>query len=107
MSFGEIEYNQEEYLNLGASYPETDQNLKTEFHIINIKEDKEEIEEEAEEVEERIEDIELEARFVAKKIKEYWDKGYLISSLEYGGGVNSSALCQRQKKVPALVNQDL
>lgn len=81
MYFGEIEYNQEEYLNLGASYPEADQNLKTEFHIINIKEDKEEIEEEAEEVEEteeRIEDIELEAKFVANKIKQLIDSKFPV-----------------------------
>ena len=81
MYFGEIEYNQEEYLNQGASYPETDQNLKTEFHIINIKEDKKEIEEEAEEVEEteeRIEDIELEAKFVASKIKQLIDSKFPV-----------------------------
>ena len=26
------------------------------------------------------------AEEIGKKIKEYWDKGYLITALEYGGG---------------------
>ena len=77
---GDIEYNQEEYLNLGAQYPEVEQNLKTEINIIDLKENEEEQNNlstedlseniEDEEQQERIEDIELEARFVANKIKE-------------------------------------
>ena len=72
---GDILYDKEEYLNLGANYPEINQNQKAEIHIIQTKEqeiletNEEEIESETTE-EEHIEDIELEARFVANKIKE-------------------------------------
>ena len=72
---GDILYDKEEYLNLGANYPEINQNQKTEIHIIQTKEqeiletNEENIESETTE-EEHIEDIELEARFVANKIKE-------------------------------------
>lgn len=92
---GDIEYNEEEYLNLGADYPSIEQNLKTEISIINLKDDESETEnaflegfseEEDEEgedkekeiVEERIEDIELEARFVANKIKTLIDSKYQV-----------------------------
>ncbi len=100
---GDIEYNKEEYLNLGADYPLTEQNLNTEIHIINLKEDEEssfieennnnwnEEDSEDEEYEnnddgyykkkeevERIEDIELEARFVANKIKKLVDSKFQI-----------------------------
>lgn len=72
---GDILYDKEEYLNLGANYPEINQNQKTEIHIIQTKEqeiletNEENIESENTE-EEHVEDIELEARFVANKIKE-------------------------------------
>ena len=85
---GDIEYNQEEYLNLGAQYPEEKQNLNTEINIIDLKEDEEEqsnvstedLDEnvENEEQQERIEDIELEARFVANKIREIVQNKYQI-----------------------------
>lgn len=78
---GDIEYNEEEYLNLGATYPETEQDLRTEINIINLKEEKanqnenneeddEPENENIEDEEERIENIALEARFVSNKIKE-------------------------------------
>ena len=79
---GDILYDKEEYLNLGANYPEINQNQKTEIYIIQTKE-QEEMQnindsdtteniqtENNEEIEEHIEDIELEAKFVANKIKE-------------------------------------
>lgn len=75
-NLGDIEYNQEEYLNLGADYKEIEQNLKTEIDIINLKgseKDEEENENEILEEEEdfeRLENIQVEARFVANKIKE-------------------------------------
>lgn len=85
---GDIEYNQEEYLNLGAQYPEEKQNLNTEINIIDLKENEEEQSNvstedlnesvENEEQQERIEDIELEARFVANKIKEIVQNKYQI-----------------------------
>ena len=85
---GDIEYNQEEYLNLGAQYPEEKQNLNTEINIIDLKENEEgqsnvsteDLNEnvENEEQQERIEDIELEARFVANKIREIVQNKYQI-----------------------------
>ena len=85
---GDIEYNQEEYLNLGAQYPEEKQSLNTEINIIDLKENEEEQSNvstedlnesvENEEQQERIEDIELEARFVANKIKEIVQNKYQI-----------------------------
>ena len=100
---GDIEYNQEEYLNLGANYPKLEQetknkqNEKTEIYILNItkqdvcenqEEGKEKTSEanniesefetnEGEEIE-RIEDIELEARFVANKIKKLIDDKFQV-----------------------------
>ena len=75
---GEISYTEEEFLNYGANYPE--QKEKSEIYVIDVKDEEEsELEEvtktntddlEDEETEERIDDIILEARFVAKKIKE-------------------------------------
>ena len=83
--FGDIEYNQEEYLNLGANYENINQNEKTEINIINLKE-QEEISTENESKEqldenndnERIQDIELEARFVANKIKKIIDDKFQV-----------------------------
>ena len=91
---GDIEYTEEEYLNLGADYRENNKDdLKTEINIINIEKNEEEknIIQETEEnkssddseenQEERIEDIELEAKFVANRIKklihekfQIWDR---------------------------------
>lgn len=68
---GDIDYNQEEYLNLGADYEKSVQDLKTEIDIIDLKEEIiEDDEEQDEEIQERVEDIEVEARFVAKKIQQ-------------------------------------
>ncbi len=85
---GNIEYNEEEYLNLGADYSEINQDLKTEIDIINVAENEEEsfVEntvlndntENEEQEEERIENIELEARFVANRIKKLIDEKYQV-----------------------------
>ncbi len=75
-NLGDINYNKDEYLNLGANYPKNEvNNLKTEIHIIDTsqKEEQEESNLEIENNEERLEDAELEARFVANKIKELID----------------------------------
>lgn len=61
---GNIDYNKEEYLNLGADYPENNSN--TEIHILDLKEDTEDEQEEFEQIEKSV----LEARFVAQKIQE-------------------------------------
>ncbi len=77
---GDIEYTEEEFLNLGANYGETKQSLKTELNVISI--EKEEQDEEKtdknNEREERIEDIELEAKFVANKIKKLIDEKFQV-----------------------------
>lgn len=76
---GDIEYNEEEYLNLGASYPDINQNLDTEINVIDLsEEEKEEQEDEDPQDEERIENIELEARFVANRIKKLIDEKYQV-----------------------------
>ena len=77
---GDIEYNEDEYLNLGADYSEVNQDLKTEIDIINLAEEQDnEVEEKQEDEEqERIEDIELEAKFVANKIKNLIDKKFQV-----------------------------
>ena len=80
---GDIDYVEEEYLNLGADYPEAE-GLNAEIHIIDLKEEEESIYKtevkEIEDVEEKIEDAILEAKFVANRIKEMIDKGYLVSN---------------------------
>ena len=80
---GDIDYNEQEYLNLGANYEEIDQDLKTEINIIDLKEGIEEDnniseDEQEEKQEEKIEDIELEARFVANRIKKLIDEKYQV-----------------------------
>ena len=92
---GELNYTEEEYLNVGANYKPAGENYKTEIDIITIEkkesdeEDTEELENELknkddgdEEIEseenERKEDIEVEAQFVANKIKELLDKKFQV-----------------------------
>jgi len=84
-TLGDIKYNQEEYLNLGANYLETEQNEKIEMNIIDPiiseeenNESEETIENEDTEQQERIEDIELEAKFVANKIKKLVESKYQV-----------------------------
>ena len=102
-NLGEVEYDENEYLNFGAEdYKQTNQNLKTEINIIDTKKDDEnkqsydnknqenysnynnssEYEKtnqnEDEDELEHIENIELEAKYVAKKIKELVDSKYQI-----------------------------
>ena len=83
-SLGDINYNEDEYLNLGADYKESKENLNTEIDIINLLEDEEENlkesykENEENSEDERIEDVELEARFVANKIKELIDNKFQV-----------------------------
>ena len=83
---GELDYTEEEYLNLGANYENTNENLKTEIDILNIQGNiseennfsEEESDEDIEEQKERLEDIELEAKFVAKRIKELIDSKFQV-----------------------------
>ena len=74
---GELNYTIEEYLNLGANYEDTNQDLRAEIDILNVDDiSEEDIESDSEnnetddlEEKERIENIELEAKFVAKRIQ--------------------------------------
>ena len=79
---GDIEYNEEEYLNLGANYKESKENLNTEIDLIDLSEELEETEENKEDEEnndeEKVENLELEAKFVANKIKGLVDSKFKI-----------------------------
>lgn len=95
-NLGEVEYDEKEYLNFGAEdYKQNNQNLKTEIDIIDTKKDDENQEDynsnynniseyenidknEDEDELEHIENIELEAKYVAKKIKKLIDSKYQI-----------------------------
>ena len=79
---GELNYTTEEYLNLGANYEDTNQDLRAEIDILNV-EDSIDIDEyndsvEEEEEKERIENIELEAKFVANRIKQLIENKFQI-----------------------------
>ena len=94
-NLGDIEYNENEYLNYGANYPEIEDKSQnyagvTELDIIDMKEDEsiiaikgEEPEEDQEDLE-RIEDDVLEARFVAKRVKELLQSGDLVYDKKKG-----------------------
>ena len=81
-SLGEIDYNETEYLNLGANYEETGQPLETEINVIDLKEQEEQIEDDVDSdensEEERIEDIQVEAKFVANKIKKLVEEKFQV-----------------------------
>lgn len=86
---GNIEYNQDEYLNLGANFEEIqNQDYKIELEILDLSEENDDIwktdEEETEEEQEKVEDVVLEARFVARKIKELIDSKYQIIDKKTG-----------------------
>lgn len=96
-TLGEVEYDENEYLNFGAEdYKKINQSLKTEINIIdtkkednnserylennskdNVNNEYDNIDTNSEELE-HIENIELEAKYVAKKIKELIDSKYQI-----------------------------
>ena len=91
---GDIKYDENEYLNYGANYPEVlkeknekNINRKTEIDIIDVKEDDSvtafkndavNSEKEDEENQEPIEDTIVEAKFVANRVKELLDEGYVV-----------------------------
>lgn len=81
-NLGDINYNKEEYLNLGANYQPINQDEKIEIHVIDSKEQeetekKQDTEEDNEELE-NIADVELEAKFVANKIKKLLESKYQV-----------------------------
>lgn len=87
-TLGDIDYNISEYLNLGADYDNSiKQNLNAEIHIIDTAQNEEktiefqeneENDESIEDNDERIEDSELEAKFVANKIKELIENKFQV-----------------------------
>ena len=97
---GDINYNEKEYLNLGANYKEPDEDVNyagiAEIDIIDLKEqeDEEEINcknnsnanetEENEETENILENSIIEARFVAKRINELINSNYMVYDKEKG-----------------------
>ena len=83
---GDINYNEKEYLNLGASYEELENGIaaNTDICVIDNKENDSEEEKNDEIIEEPIENIELEAKFVAKKIRQMLDSKKLVFDKKYG-----------------------
>ncbi|MBF0987413.1 MAG: helicase-exonuclease AddAB subunit AddA, partial [Clostridiales bacterium] len=88
--FGEIEYNEEEYLNQGAEFEKNKlEDYSSELYIIDKNEEKidGEIEEKAEKEEDGDEDKEIiensayEARLIAEKIKEFHKQGFKYSDM--------------------------
>lgn len=88
---GDINYNENEYLNYGANYPEPEE-IKNyagiaELDIIDLKEDESITAfegEEDEEEQERVEDDVLEAKFVANKIQELLNSDYMVFDKKLG-----------------------
>lgn len=88
---GDINYNENEYLNYGANYPEPEE-IKNyagiaELDIIDSKEDESITAfegEEDEEEQERVEDDVLEAKFVANKIQELLNSDYMVFDKKQG-----------------------
>lgn len=77
---GEIEYNEQEYLNFAAKFDEPKMNCETEIYVIDMAEEQDEIEQKTNEEESNIENeavdkAVLEARLIARKIKELNEKG--------------------------------
>jgi len=81
-TLGDIEYNEDEFLNQGMEYPEEGSEEKlgiAELNIIDLL-----AEEEFEETNEPVQNIEIEAKFVANKIKELIEKGYNVYDKKLG-----------------------
>ena len=89
-TLGDIDYNETEYLNLGAEFEEIENGVGiSELDIIDLKEDDKEndLDEESEEVDEEFKQIqkeEIEAKFVAKKIEEIIDNKLQVKDKKLG-----------------------
>lgn len=85
-SLGDIEYNEEEFLNEGAIYEDTNKkiNSKAELHIIDLFEIEEKADDENKEEIELIDNVEIEAKFVAKKIKQMLEEGIYVWDKKQG-----------------------
>jgi len=81
-SLGDIEYNKDEFLNQGMEYPKdiSEEKIgKAELNIIDLLD-----EEEIEESNEPMQNAEIEAKFVANRIKELIEKGYSVYDKKIG-----------------------
>ncbi len=79
---GDIDYTEKEYLNLGMEYPifESENYAgDNELHIINLENNEEDTEDEI-----ILENTEIEAKFVANKMKEIIDSNYYIYDKKIG-----------------------
>ncbi len=87
-TLGDVDYTEDEYLNLGATdYQENGQNLKTEIHVLHteggenaietIQEEEGDEEDEPQE-QEFLEDIDIEARYIADKIEGLIQSNYQV-----------------------------
>ncbi len=88
-NLGDICYNENEFLNYGANFPENEsctENDIAELDIIDLHQTQEDIEEDTEEIQpqERIEDIVLEAKYVAEKIKDIINSNYMVYDKKQG-----------------------
>ena len=91
---GDIDYNEEEYLNLGADFEKQENSLDiAEFDIIDLKEDEavpdvwkssEEDDDEIYEITEKLEKEEIEAKFVSKRIEEIISSKALVKDKKLG-----------------------
>ena len=80
---GDIDYNENEYLNLGASYEEIEkQDFTTQLNIIDLKKEDEEKEEETEE--KILEKSEMEAKAVANRIRKLFEDNYCVYDKKEG-----------------------
>ncbi len=81
--FGNIEYDESEFLNVGLEYPKEDKKLldtALELDIIDLNDE----EEESDEEEVKIENTVLEAKLVANKIKELMNEEYYVFDKKVG-----------------------
>ncbi len=87
---GDIDYNENEYLNLGANYEEQADNKnyagKTELLVIDLKdkEEQEDIEDDENQNLENIDNLVIEAKLVASKIKELINSKYQVYDKKKG-----------------------
>ena len=78
--FGSIDYNENEFLNVGQEYIATKEKTlgKAELHIIDASVETEELQDEI------LENAEIEAKFVAKKIQELINGNYVVYDKKQG-----------------------
>ena len=106
---GDVDYNEDEYLNLGANYEEPQlENIdfagKTEINIINLEDTTKDSQEDEEDnvKTERIENSILEARYVAQKINELINSNYYVLDKKEGYRIQRDTF---QKRIYKKINE--